>query len=318
MDENITEWTFKEYSLYRGHKALSKDEFKLIAKHLDHTPGKEKDRHIFQKVVIDKNYSLLGSEFLFRKIKINVDDASFILGLEPNDNFTAGMVLNYLIEKEKLDQVESFKIGFETILKPIQNEQENNDLIKMEIEFIKTEIEIGRTSLIPREYAFYLGFDNESRHLKEYQFKAPLTFETYRKTMEGAAAFHYLKYLKTLVDNIQHSEENLFSLETAFEKLLFIKYSGILSALMEQHIKADGSPHQRRIAKAISYLTNENFANINSYLPDLINDNKKSKAHDNLYKKETLEKAIRSLSDCDLPTKAAEEMLYKIINNRKD
>jgi hypothetical protein len=253
MEGKITEWTFKEYCLYMGENALAKDQFKAIAKHLDHTSGKEKDRHLFQQIIIEKNYELLGEEFLFKKIKIYADDESFILGLEANDNFSADMILNFLINKEKQDQIESFKKGFDTVLKPLQDEQERSELINREIEFIETEAEIGRTNVNPRSFAFYLGFDNESRRVGKYQFKAPLTYETYRKTLEGAAGFHYVKYLKSLIvendDEVDHPVliNGLLFPKKVAHKILLLDELGIIQTIRDKYPNAD----QTTIAKIL-------------------------------------------------------------------
>lgn len=113
-------------------------------------------------------------------------------------------------------------------------------------------------------------------------------------------------------------KENLFSLETAFEKMLFLKYSGILESLGNSFTKPDGSPNQVKIAKIIAYLTNETASNINTHLPYLFDHTKIGSGHNALYSEKSLEKAIQALSDSRLDTTEPQQKLLDIEKNLKN
>lgn len=141
-----------------------------------------------------------------------------------------------------------------------------------------------------------------------YNEKAPyVTFESYVKSL--------LNQAKSKSPRI---EENLLLLESAYQKFLFIKYSGLLDSLMNLITKKDGTAHQKKIAKTIAYVTGESASNCNSYLPDLINDDKRTSNNANLYTNKNLRIVIKTLEDIGLSSEEACKKLSSIENNKKD
>lgn len=221
----------------------------------------------------------------------------------------------------KIIHLKSLRLGFEKELESnsitaIATTQMTN-YVSLVLRFMNDKL-VKAKEMHLKFSSLWESYPNENLSSKEKHFHPTELSKYYTDQLEDLLMWYKLRADQFSIPTKETTGETPLLADTAYEKFLFIKYSGLLDLMRKKIIKKNGSEHRTNIAKAVAYITGEEFSNVNSYLSDLIDDGKITTNNKNLYKEPNLIKVSDTMKSFGLSTADVEEKLEKIKKGTKD